>query len=93
MKDNKQKYREFSEKEKTIPIFSKGWWMDVVCKDSWDIILIEENNKIIGALPYCFKVHEGTMEIQKAVLTQNNGVWIKYPKDLKHANRLSYEKR
>lgn len=90
---NKQKYREFSEKEKTIPIFSKGWWMDAVCKESWDAIIIENNNEIIGALPYYYKEHNGIIEIHKAVLTQNNGVWIKYPEDLKYSNKLSYEKR
>lgn len=93
MNDDKQKYREFSEKEKTISIFSKGWWMDVICKENWDVIIIEENNEIIGALPYYFKEHNGTKEIRKAVLTQNNGVWIKYPENLKYYTKLSYEKK
>ncbi|CCQ97603.1 conserved hypothetical protein [[Clostridium] ultunense Esp] len=93
MYDKKQRYREFSEKEKTMPIFSKGWWMDAVCRDSWDVILIEENNEIIGALPYCFTEYEGIKKIQKVVLTQNNGVLIKYPESLKYDTKLSHEKK
>lgn len=89
---NKQRYIEFSDSEKTIPIFSKGWWMDAVCGDSWDVILIEENNRIIAALPYYLENNNGNKEIRKAVLTQNNGIWIEYPKGLKYEKKLSYEK-
>lgn len=90
---NKQKYREFSEKERTIPIFSKGWWMDAVCGDDWDVILIEENNRIIGALPYYIISNNGIKEVRKAILTQNNGIWIGYLEDFKYEKKLSYENR
>lgn len=29
---NKQKYRNFYKQEKDIPIFSKDWWLDSVCR-------------------------------------------------------------
>ena len=90
---NKQKFREFSNLEKTIPIFSKGWWMDAICGGNWDVILIEKNKEIIAALPYYFEEHDGTKEIKKAILTQNNGIWISYSQDLKYEKKLSYEKR
>ncbi|KGR76197.1 hypothetical protein CD29_17065 [Ureibacillus manganicus DSM 26584] len=92
-KNNKDKYRQFSELENTIPLFSKGWWMDAVCGEDWDVILVEENDKIIAALPYYFEDHEGFKEIRKAPLTQNNGIWISYPPNQKYENRLSLEHR
>lgn len=90
---NKQKYRKFSDTEKTISLFSKGWWMDAICDDNWDVILIEENNEIIAALPYYFEEFGKVKEIKKAILTQNNGIWIRYPKGLKYEKKLAYEKR
>ena len=90
---DKEKYRKFSETEKTIPIFSKGWWMDAVCGDQWDVILIEENGQILASLPYYFVEHDGLKEIRKAPLTQNNGIWIHYPQNQKYENKLSLEHR
>lgn len=88
-----EKYRQFSESEKTIPLFSKGWWMDAVCQDDWDVILIEENKQIITSMPYYFQDKNGTREIRKAPLTQNNGIWIKYPPEQKYVSKLSYEEK
>lgn len=88
---NKGKYRAYSEVEKTIPLFSKGWWMDAVCQDDWDVILIEENKQIIAALPYYIQNKYGEKEIRKAPLTQTNGVWISYPSDQKYEKKISYE--
>lgn len=88
-----EKYRQFSESEKTIPLFSKSWWMDAVCEDDWDVILIEENKQIIASMPYYFHEKNGTKEIRKAPLTQNNGIWMKYPRDQKYVSKLSYEEK
>lgn len=90
---NLEKYRAFSETEKTIPLFSKGWWMDAVCGDNWNVLLVEENNRIIAALPYYLEIAEGFKEIRKAPLTQNNGIWIHYPPNQKYEKKLSYENR
>lgn len=50
---SREKYREFCKTEKTIPIFSKDWWLDAVCgKDNWGVVLIERGGKIIVTLPY-----------------------------------------
>lgn len=48
----KDKYRQLCDTEKQIPIFSQAWWLDTVCgKDHWDVLLIEEKEKIQAALP------------------------------------------
>ncbi|SOC38411.1 GNAT family N-acetyltransferase [Ureibacillus acetophenoni] len=86
-----EKYRLFSEHEKTIPLFSKGWWMDAVCPDEWNVILIEENERINAALPYYLKQEIGLKAIQKAPLTQNQKVWIRFPEEQKYEKKLSYE--
>lgn len=84
-----EKYRKFSETERTVPIFSRGWWMDAVCGENWNVILVEKNDRIIAALPYFLQ----DKEIRKAPLTQNNGIWIHYPLNQKYEKKLSYENR
>ncbi len=88
-----EKYRRFSEMETKMPLFSKGWWMDTVCLNEWDVILIEENGKIIASLPFYKQIQNGQLTIQKAPLTQTNGIWIYYPPNQKYEKRLSYEKK
>jgi len=91
---NKEKYRTICKKEKTIPIFSKDWWLDAVCgKDNWDVILINKNNSIIAALPYYTKRKYGFKLITSPKLTPTIGVWIKYPENQSYTKKLSYEKR
>ncbi|UPT77639.1 GNAT family N-acetyltransferase [Sulfurovum sp. XGS-02] len=89
----KQKYREFCKKEKNIPIFSKDWWLDSVCgKDNWDIVLVEKGGQIIASLPY-YKTKKAFFEIiSMPKLTQNMGVYLKYPENQKYEKRLSFEK-
>lgn len=92
--EKKIKYINLCKTEKTIPIFSQYWWMDAVCgEENWDIILVEENDEIIGSLPYYIEKCEEGYEIRKAVLTQNNGIWIRYSKNLKNEKKLSLEKK
>ena len=88
---DREKYRQFSETEKTIPLFSKGWWMDAVCQDNWDAIIIEENGQPVATLPYYQSVTEGRKEIKKAILTQTNGIWMAYPENQKYETKLAHE--
>lgn len=68
---NTEKYRKFSVQEKTIPLFSKGWWMDAVCQQDWDVILIEEDGQIMAALPYYKEVQNGQKVIKKSDFNPN----------------------
>lgn len=86
-----EKYRLFSENEKTIPLFSKGWWMDAVCPEEWNVILVEENQNILASLPYYSQQSLGTKEIKKAPLTQNSKMWIRFLENQKYEKRLSIE--
>lgn len=93
LKTNKSKYYELCSIEDTIPLFSQYWWMDTICEDNWDVIIVEENNKVVASLPYFITDDNNRKEIKKATLTQNNGIWIKYPENLKYEKKLSYEKK
>ena len=90
---NKQKYREFCKTEKDIPIFSKDWWLDSVCgKDDWDVSLIEKDSKIFASMPF-YKTKRNIFNvITMPKLTQNLGIYIKYPEKQKYEKKLSYEK-
>lgn len=91
---NKERYKILCEKEKTIPLFSQYWWMNTVCKeDEWDVFLVGDENNIIAAMPYYMTIRENKKIITKAKLTQNNGIWIKYPENQKLSTRLSYEEK
>lgn len=79
MNSNKDKYRHLLETEKTIPIFSRDWWMDAVCgEDNWDVLLVEKNGEIVASMPYYIHKKYGLTVITQPTLTQTNGMWIYY---------------
>jgi len=60
--DNIEKYREFCKVELDIPLFSKAWWLDIVCgKNNWDVIVIEKGGLIVATMPY-FKIKKMIFE-------------------------------
>jgi len=73
----------------------QAWWLNVVCIEgkTWDILLCEENGKIVGAMPYHLLKKWGFKIIIQPQLTQYNGMWIDYPKDIKLTKRYSFEKK
>ena len=90
---NKQKYREFCQTEKDIPIFSKDWWLDAVCEDNnWDVTIIEKGGQIVASMPYILQKESIFNIITMPHLTQTMGPYIKYPKGQKYYKKLSWEK-
>ena len=71
---SKEEYRNLCQTEETIPVFSRDWWLDVVCgKDNWEVILIKENNQIQAAFPYyLLRPHIISMPFY----TQTMGIWF-----------------
>ena len=83
---NKERYREFCKTEKNIPIFCKDWWLDAVCNDAWDVVLVRKGNEIIASMPY-YKVRKyGLNMLFMPKLTQFLGPYIKYPENQKNIN-------
>lgn len=94
--NSKSKYRELCKVETSIPIFSRDWWMDAVCgEENWDVLLVEKNHQIVGAMPYFKKRKFGFKYITQPKLTKTNGIWIKYPSNQiqKYNQKISYENK
>lgn len=71
---NKEKYELFC-RNTYVPIFSKPWWMDVVCgPENWDVWLYDNGEQILAAMPYYMERRGSYRYITKAPLTQNNGL-------------------
>lgn len=86
---NKEKYQLFCEKNKDIPIFSCWWWMEAVTGGSWDVLLCERSHAIVGSLVFYKSCVDNKDAILRPVLTQNNGIYIQYPKYIKAAQKIS----
>jgi len=76
--DAKKRYRDFCLEEKSIPLFSRDWWLDAACgEENWDVVVIENNNIIIGTMPYYKKTKFGMRILSQPKLTGKLGPWIK----------------
>lgn len=92
--NSKQKYKKLCEDEKTIPIFSKDWWLDATAgEDNWDVVIVEENGRVVTTFPYSSGKRYLFRLITMPPLTQKLGPWIKYPEGLTHYDRLAFEKK
>lgn len=75
---NKEKYRKLCAEEKTIPIYSKDWWLDTVCGDeNWDVCVVEKGNQIIATNPYIIKKRFNLTLLSHPPLTQKLGPWLR----------------
>ena len=93
---NKQRYKVFCDEHPDVPLFMQAWWMDAVCTPEgkeWDVLLVEENEKIVAAMPYHLLKKWGFKIIDRTRYTQYHGLWIDYPVDCKLHKRYSFEKR
>ncbi len=90
---NIEAYREFCKEEKDIPLYSKDWWLDVVCDDGyWDVALVKINGKIMASMPYFIKKKMIFKVITLPKLTQTMGPYIKYIPNQNSCKKLAYEK-
>jgi len=49
---NKEAYILFCKKESEIPLFSKPWYLDIVCgEEGWDILMIKKGNEVAATMP------------------------------------------
>lgn len=84
----KDKYRLLCTSESTIPVFSQDWWLDIVCgADSWNVVLVEEKEKIQAALPFYMPLRG---LITMPLYSQTMGPWFApTSKDTKYAHLLA----
>ncbi len=85
---SKDKYRSLCDTEPSIPIFSRDWWLDIVCgNDKWDVLLVERNGRIQAAMPLYIPV-KGIISMPP--YTQKMGPWlVENAPDTKYTARLT----
>lgn len=91
--NKKEKYKLLCQ-DNPIPLFSQWHWLDSVCgENNWDVIIIENDNEVLATMPYSITLDDDKNEIiQKIPLTQNNGIYIFYRKNLqKYEKKISFE--
>lgn len=89
---NKDKYKALCLSDKSVPIFSQPWWMDIVSgKECWDVSIVEKGNQIVAAMPYYIKSYYGMRTLVQPPLTQHNGPWLKNVES-SYAKKLAREK-
>jgi hypothetical protein len=93
MKSSKERYRLHCAEESTIPIFSRDWWLDAVCGDSWDAVLVERDGQIMASMPFLIERRGPLRYLSQPVLTPRLGPWIrktesKYVTNLKNEKKL-----
>ncbi|MDL2281689.1 GNAT family N-acetyltransferase [Parabacteroides sp. OttesenSCG-928-G06] len=86
---NKEAYRQLCLTEKTIPLFSRDWWLDAVCgRDKWDVIWIEQGGQVQATCPL-FIPHKGIVSMPP--FTQTMGPWLApVSGDTKYTSMLSH---
>lgn len=92
VRDRKALYREFSASEKTLPIFSRAWWLDASAgAERWDVALVENNGRVIAALPYAIERRLGLTLLTLPPFTKMLGPWLR-ESSAKYAKRLGQQK-
>lgn len=84
---NKDRYHLLCSEEESIPIFSRDWWLDIVCGTAnWDVLLIEKKGQVQAALPFYFPA-QGVISMPP--FTQTMGPWFpSEPVDAKYTRTL-----
>ncbi len=95
---NKEKYDIFCDLN-YVPIYSKPWWLDVVCgPENWDVWLYYNDktdnvNGIEAAMPYYVEKRGSHLYITKAPLSQNNGIIFKQFHKRKIVSQAKYQEK
>lgn len=72
---SKEQYRALCTIEESIPIFSRDWWLDIVCgENNWKVLLIEQKGKAVAAFPL-YVPHKYVVSMP--AYTQTMGPWFR----------------
>lgn len=87
-------YRELCRESPDIPLFSKDWWLDAVCgKDNWDVALVFQNDRLVGALPYYVIQRYGFRFIKKPLLTPHLFPYIRMDKQKNCIRQIKFQQK
>jgi hypothetical protein len=87
-----QRYQDFLDQYKNVPIYYNSWWLDVVCGNgNWFVIFAELKDVVVAVWPIPFNTENKT--IRTPVLTQRLGPLIAHPENQKYETKLAFEKK
>jgi hypothetical protein len=83
---SKEKYRKICRDERSVPLFSQDWWLDVTCGEKyWDVLLVETAGRIRAAMPV-YVPCKGVITMPP--YTQTMGPWFApFPEELDFEER------
>ena len=87
----KEIYNRFCEANPRMSVFLQPWWLDAVYSEGWEVLLYEEGEQVLAAMPYCRHRKYGFTAILQPKLTPVTGMWIAYPEDCKRSKRYALE--
>jgi len=87
---NKDIYKKLCAQNKSVPLFEKPWWLDLVC-DKWDVAIAKKGDQVTGAWPYPIEKKLGVSLLRTPVLTPYMGPLVIFPGDLKESNIDGFE--
>lgn len=94
MDTNKQKYKKVCEENDSVPFFLHyNWYNTLFSENDWGVVVEEQNNKVVGFIPYYITKKMKFKVIVPPALTPYQGVWLNYNSEQKYTNRLSFEKK
>ena len=93
MSTSKDKYKVFCQTEYNLPIFFQDWWLDVVTDGNWDVVIVEQDNKIVACWPYTLSNKYFLKIITMPQFTKMLGCYVVYPKNQKPVNMHPYYKK
>ena len=93
IKDKKQ-YSEFCKSHKKLPVYFNDWYLDYACgKENWDVLIYQEDEKILGVLPYYIsKISLIGKKIGMPKITPYMGVYLVIPEGIRNVAKGSFEK-
>jgi hypothetical protein len=71
-----EQYRIFCAEQKELPIFMQAWYLDAVCPEQWQVVLVEKAGKIVGAWPYHLKKKWFFQRVTMPVLLRQCGPFV-----------------
>ncbi len=94
MPSAKEMYQAWLPSQPDIPVFAHPWWLDAASGgEDWDVILVEENERIIASMPFVLKRRGPFRLISMPAFTQTLGPYLTYPAGISASERLSREKK
>lgn len=94
MDSTKEKYKKLCAENANIPFFLRyDWYNTLFTENEWGVVIEENNNEILGFIPYYIVKKLKFSLIVPPPLTPYQGVWLNYPNNQKYTNRLSFEKK